>query len=111
MEGFLFHPTPLGIDHGMITPLFQAIMPIVMKENVQFTPYANGWILPHTAEIPSHASGWATRGSRQREDAQTLLPRFSPEEFVAECFRKTSPDLDEEAYSDEGEDDSAQKET
>lgn len=51
------------------------------------------------------------RGDRQWEDAKTLFPRFSPEEFVAECFRKTSPDLDEEAYSDEGEDDSAQKET
>lgn len=39
------------IDHGMIIPLFQAVMPIVMKSNVQFTPYANGWILPHKMDI------------------------------------------------------------
>lgn len=34
-------------EHGLMIPLYQVISPVIMKSNLQYEPYPQGWILPY----------------------------------------------------------------
>jgi len=34
------------VEHGFAIPLYQVVSPILMKENLQYEPYPQGWIIP-----------------------------------------------------------------
>ncbi|MCL4489602.1 MAG: ABC transporter substrate-binding protein [Chloroflexi bacterium] len=34
------------VEHGFVIPLYQVVSPIVMKDNLQYEPYPQGWIIP-----------------------------------------------------------------
>ncbi|MFQ5613267.1 MAG: ABC transporter substrate-binding protein [Anaerolineae bacterium] len=35
------------VNNGLMIPLYQVVSPIVMKENLQYEPYPQGWISPY----------------------------------------------------------------
>lgn len=35
------------VEHGLMIPLYQVVSPIVMKEELQYEPYPQGWLIPY----------------------------------------------------------------
>ncbi len=35
------------VEHGFVIPLYQTFSPIVMKQNLQYKPYPQGWLVPY----------------------------------------------------------------
>nr|BAL57578.1 peptide/nickel transport system substrate-binding protein [uncultured Chloroflexota bacterium] len=35
------------VEHGLMIPLYQVVSPIVMKKNLQYEPYPQGWLVPY----------------------------------------------------------------